>query len=357
MKRVSILTDNPVLYENSMYLSQIEKELRHRKALVDVFVLRSNGGILEKKIALERTVRAIALVRELRKYDIIHIHFTFPLGSLYCLLKRIKLASTALIIHTHGYDIFTVPEVGYGLRRTVFGDLLTKQTWSTATTIITVCRAAAQKVACVGIPSDKIAILYNGVDHKLFSVNRSLKERCPKKFAFLNVASFSPIKNHIALLEAFRKTAKLYKGKIDIKLILVGDGPLRNMIEHTAPEGVIFYGRIQHENLPSIYCNSDAFILPSKSEGHPWSLLEAMSCEVPSIASSVGGIPETIQNPELLINPWNIDDIKDKMISLIEMPPEERAFLGKRNREIVLRNFTMSLHIENLLHIYEDVMG
>ncbi|MCW3980155.1 MAG: glycosyltransferase [Candidatus Bathyarchaeota archaeon] len=358
--KISILTDNPVLYGNSMYLSQLEMGLKSRKAWADVFVIRPSTGILESRISLKRTIQAVALKRELEKYDVIHVQFTFPIGLVCSLLRKLGLLSSAIIIHTHGYDVLTVPEVGYGLRRTALGCFAAKQAWNNASKTITVCRETARRVAIAGVASDKIEILYNGVDHQLFrkcnkSGNRKIEGHEP--FVFLNVASFLPIKNHIALLAAFRKIRRLYKDKFEVKLVLVGDGPLRNLIESKAPEGVVFCGKIPHNKLPSVYCQSDAFILPSKSEGHPWSLLEAMSCGIPSIASSVGGVPETIQNPEFLINPWSIEDIMMKMVSLVEMSQEERASLGDRNREIVLREFTMDDHIDNLLRIYEDALG
>lgn len=348
-----------MLYGNSMYLSQLEMGLKSRKAWADVFVIRTSTGILESRISLKRTIHAVALKRELEKYDVIHIQFTFPIGLVCSLLRKLGLLSAAIIIHTHGYDVLTVPEVGYGLRRTAFGCLAAKQAWQHASKIITVCRETARRVAIAGVTSDKIEILYNGVDHQLFrkcnkSRSRQINEHEP--FVFLNVASFLPIKNHIALLAAFRKTRKLYKNKFEVKLMLVGDGPLRNAIESRAPEGVVFCGTIPHNKLPGVYRQSDAFVLPSKSEGHPWSLLEAMSCGIPSIASSVGGVPETIQDPEFLINPWSVEDIMMKMVSLVEMSQEERASLGDKNRETVLREFTMNEHIDNLLRIYENAL-
>lgn len=356
MKNVAILTDNPHLCEESMYLSELKKLLKRKKKWVDVFVLNGPNSLLESKLCLMRTMGAFTLRKKLEEYDIIHVMFTFPLGFVQSLMKKFKLLSNRVIIHTHGYDVFTVSEISYGLRRTFLGDILTRQAWIMASKVITVCKEAAEEVAQKGVSWNNIAVLYNGVNHVLFQEQKKESVE-PNRFVFLNVASFVPVKNHSNLLKAFREVRKRHEGEIDINLLLVGNGPTRKMIENLAPDGVFFCGAIEHAKLPNVYSGSDAFILPSMSEAHPWSLLEAMSCGIPCIASSVGGIPETIQNEAFLVEPWSIKSIIEKMMLLIELSPEERVHLGRTNRKIILKNFTMKRHVDTLLQIYKTTLN
>jgi glycosyltransferase involved in cell wall biosynthesis len=95
-------------------------------------------------------------------------------------------------------------------------------------------------------------------------------------------------KNLDTLIEAVAKLA----GRFDLRLTMVGDGPLRGKLERNAGalgvslEIVPF---VDHRALPDIYASADVFVLPSLTEGHPKVLLEAMSCGLPCVASDVGG--------------------------------------------------------------------
>jgi len=107
-----------------------------------------------------------------------------------------------------------------------------------------------------------------------------------------------------------------------------------------------------HSELPKFYALADAFILASLSEAHPWSLLEAMSCEIPVIASNVGGIPEILDNKKFRFNPLDEQDILKKFELIVEMSSDERKKIGFLNRKKILENFTIDRHIKELKKIY-----
>jgi glycosyltransferase involved in cell wall biosynthesis len=105
------------------------------------------------------------------------------------------------------------------------------------------------------------------------------------------VARFAPVKDHPTLLRAF---ANLHPGPC---LRLVGDGPLRQDCERLAHElgigdRVEFLG--DRDDIPRLLASSDVFVLASKYEMLPLSVLEAMRAGLPVIASDVGGMRETI---------------------------------------------------------------
>jgi glycosyltransferase involved in cell wall biosynthesis len=92
------------------------------------------------------------------------------------------------------------------------------------------------------------------------------------------------------------------------------------------------------------------------SEVHPWSLLEAMASELPVIASGVNGIAETIPEKKYLVNPENTDDIIDKLINFIHLNRSEREELGRNNRSLIVKSFTLEAHISKLIKIYEKAL-
>jgi L-malate glycosyltransferase len=113
---------------------------------------------------------------------------------------------------------------------------------------------------------------------------------------FVNVGSFVPEKNHKFLIEVFDSYYKKYKRGY---LWLVGDGRLRNSLERLTSElgineRVKFWG--YRKDVISILKASNAMIMPSRIEGLPGVILEALACEIPVIASAVGGIPEIIRS-------------------------------------------------------------
>jgi glycosyltransferase involved in cell wall biosynthesis len=107
--------------------------------------------------------------------------------------------------------------------------------------------------------------------------------------------------------------------------------------------------------MPELYSAADVFVLPSLSEAHPWSLLEAMSCELAVTASRVGGIPETIPTESLLVDPSKPQEIAEKMQYLAENP-DLRKHLGSENRKTILEKFTFKSHLAELATIYERLL-
>ncbi|UII23879.1 glycosyltransferase [Fulvivirga ligni] len=115
---------------------------------------------------------------------------------------------------------------------------------------------------------------------------------------WINVGSFVPEKNQSFLIDVF---AEYVKQNEDAQLWLVGDGKLRKQLEAKVSDlnlthSVKFLGF--RKDVISLIKAADVMVMPSKIEGLPGVILEAMSCKIPVIASNVGGIPEVIINGE-----------------------------------------------------------
>jgi len=139
-----------------------------------------------------------------------------------------------------------------------------------------------------------------GID--LHPFNRSLPHDLTTIFAngkvLVHVGSFVPEKNHIGLLRIVEKV--LAKG-IHVKLVLIGDGALRTRIEKEISDrnlsNHVFLLGYRNDVL-SIMANADVFVLPSRIEGLPGVILEAMYGRLPVVAYDVGGISEVVKSGE-----------------------------------------------------------
>jgi len=359
--KIAIITDIPFLYEDTMYLNELEKRLQKHGNNCDVFVV-SGSNVFEKidsASGIMRIIHTSRLVRKLSEYDVIHAQFTFPIGFSLALLASLRLITVPIVVHTHGYDVFTAPEVNYGIRRNRIGRFLTNYAWSRSKKIIAVCKKSKIEISASGISDEKIEILYNGVDELLFrNTNTTPPEefgslRNEADFLFLSIASLVPVKNLEGLTTAFLELTEKLGSRSEVKLMLIGNTPKHNSITLPKHSSITYLGKKQHRDLPYYYNLADAFVLPSVSEAHPWSLLEAMACELPVVASNVGGIPETIADKRFLIDPHDQIDILKKLEMIVELGSSERKVIGKSNREIILKSFTLSEHVNRLNNIFE----
>jgi len=358
---IAMVTDSGFLCEETMYLGELKKEMNTRGIKVNLLPLMDRPwSTLEGKLSIQRFLKTAFLIPMIRNCDIVHVQFTFPMGLTLSLLKNAH--GKPVIIHTHGDDVFVVQSAGIGFRRYFLGRLMTKMAWKTASRIIAVCKRAETEIWKTGVPLSKISVLYNGVNESFFR-RKSLQDnkyafvRENSEFVFLSVGGLKAVKNQVRLLTAF----SLYTKGSDRKsrLVVCGSGQLGNTLHGLAhklkiTDKVVFPGKVPHNEMPYLYSVADAFILPSLHEAHPWSILEAMSCELPVAASKVGGIPETLDNEKLLINPWDVEDIHRAMRFLAEDPKRSRA-IGAQNRKIVLAKFTLKRHAAQLQSIYQTM--
>lgn len=145
----------------------------------------------------------------------------------------------------------------------------------------------------------------------------------------------------------------------DIQFVIAGEGSEMHRLEaEVAHAG--FTDRIRflgfHNSPEEVLCFLDLYVLPSRDEGIPLSLLEAMSAEVPVVASSVGGIPEVIQNGVngILVPPGNPQLLADTICnSLKDTVSATRR--KKAARKTIDEEFNIESWIENLQTLYVDL--
>ena len=159
--------------------------------------------------------------------------------------------------------------------------------------ILSVSKALKNNMITMGVESNKIEVIYNGVNHQRFG------ERQPRKIAdeyVLYVGNLKVTKGVFELLEGFAKVAEQFP---ELKLVFAGPGGLLHQLtakakQLTIENRVTFLGSVDHEELPALMQHASVVALPSYSEGVPNVLLESMACGTPVLATDVGGIPEVV---------------------------------------------------------------
>jgi sugar transferase (PEP-CTERM/EpsH1 system associated) len=219
----------------------------------------------------------------------------------------------------------------------------------------------------VRIPDDKIIQLYNGVDTKKFfpaiDKNLSATNDCSaasNDFCIGTIGRFSEEKDQITLVKAFLLLLVKYDlSGINIKLTLIGDGPLKEKLvrlleDSSASKKTFMPGECN--DIPAQLRGFDVFVLPSLGEGISNTILEAMSTGLPVIATNVGGNPELIQDNEtgFLVEPNNPSDMAEKLYFYIKNP-DLLVEHGKNSRDRVLNMFGIDNMVDNYLRVYDSL--
>ena len=208
----------------------------------------------------------------------------------------------------------------------------------------------------LGVPSDRVVIIPNGVDlHKYSPGYSSLKYQLKTKKIFVYQGRIATEKNIEALLKAW----KLANLGDDCQLLMVGDGPIRSSLQpHYGKEhNIIWFGYVSNEQQRiNILRAADVFILPSLVEGLSISLLEAMSCGVACVATDAGADGEVLDNGAgVVLDTQGVTAQLKTLLPLFRNHPEITALLGNKARQRVLERYTLHQNIAKLEQLYYEL--
>jgi sugar transferase (PEP-CTERM/EpsH1 system associated) len=158
----------------------------------------------------------------------------------------------------------------------------------------------------IGVPTSRIAQIHNGVDSALFHPAREHRDPLPHpdfsgsgRFVIGTVGRMQAVKDQLTLARAFVRVMQAMPGAEQrLRLVMVGDGPLREPVRMLLAEaGIDKYAWLpgNRDDIARIMRSFDLFVLPSLAEGISNTILEAMACGLPVLATAVGGNPELIQ--------------------------------------------------------------
>jgi N-acetyl-alpha-D-glucosaminyl L-malate synthase BshA len=288
--------------------------------------------------------------------DILHVHYAIP-HSISAYLAKMMLPDRGLPFVTtlHGTDITLVGNDRSYLPITRLG--IEKSDAVTAVSEYlrqrTVEEFQIQRPITV-IPNFVNCDVYSRASD--FSIRRRFAR--PEETIFIHISNFRPVKRIEDVVSVFARVRK----SASAKLLLVGDGPDLPKAEWLAQtqgvsNDVLFMGK--QSDMAPLLSIADILLLPSENESFGLVALEAMACEVPVIATRVGGIPEVVEHEEdgFLFNLGDVAGMAEACQRLIRNPGL-RDEMGKNARKHALHDFCATnivRHYENLyLQTIED---
>ena len=279
----------------------------------------------------------------LKNYDIIHFHeidMSFPFFSY--LVKKPK------IIHLHGIDYNFLKK--HFISRFLFKHLVH--------IYISISKRMEKELTKLGIPKDKIVYVPNCVDTNLFKPQARKEDNM-----LLFVGRISKGKGLHILIKSLRYVRE------PVRLIIIGPTDwdtvyyqnILNLIERENRKGkheIKYLGALEPPELIEWYQKASIFILPSFGEGFPVTVLEALACETPVIATPVGGIPEIVENNDtgLLIQQNSPIELA-KAIQYLLTNPDMRLKMGYEGRKRVMQQYSLNVTVKKLCNIYRQLQG
>ena len=289
-------------------------------------------------------VRALAgLVRVFRREhaDVVHTHGHFAVNVLARVAGR--LAGSRVLSHMHIQNAF---RPGPGRRLQIAIDNATARL---CFALVAVSDATRADLVRQGYPASRLVTIHNGVE--------PAEEVEPVRLAdgptVVEVARLAEVKGQHTLLEALPR--------VKATAVLVGrdlehDGAYERLLRAEAERlgvagRVVFTG--YRRDVPAVLAGCDVFCLPSRAEGLPLVVLEAMAQGKPVVATAVGGTAELVVDGEtgLLVPPGDAIALADALSALLTDPERARQ-LGEAGRARVERQFSLAASTERVLALY-----
>ena len=189
------------------------------------------------------------------------------------------------------------------------------------------------------VPGSKIEVVYNAVE--LIEV-KAAKEKYGQPMA-ITIGRLVPWKGIDELISVVPALVQKYD---DFKLLVVGDGPegdrlLRQCQEAGVESHVILAGKVSHEQTLALLKRADVFILNSKYEGLPHTVIEAMACRCPVIATGLEGTREVVEDGRngITVEPGDTRQLLEKLVFLLENETVRQRMITEAY-ETVMKKFT-----------------
>lgn len=308
----------------------------------------------------------IPLSIDVPKADISHLTISgFPVIP--ALVLKYKY-DTPIIATEHGVFIrerliaINTSEYSFFLKKLLirFSESITELVYYKADAIISVNKFNMTWERMYGANPDKLEVIYNGVDHKLF-VPKSKPEVTKNIPTVVAAARIFELKD---ILTMIRSCAVVKKTIPNVQYLVYGDNDAvpeytkecNRLIEElgiTANFKLAGYHSKPHE----LFCEGDISILTSISEGFPYTVIESMSCGIPVVATDVGGVSEALDSSTgFICKPKDFEEIASRVVELLQND-ELRMKMGRNAREKVINNFTIDKFIKGYEYAYDRIIA
>jgi glycosyltransferase involved in cell wall biosynthesis len=283
-----------------------------------------------------------------RRYDAWHVHIAHHMGAVTCLVG--SLLGKPVVVKISGWW-----ELEKGVMAPERGllDALASRLLKRGAAFQAISSRIATELVRQGFPADRIVVLPNAVDTARFQARRAPRA-AGAPFTAVFVGRLVPEKGLPTLLEAW---ARAFAGRADVRLRLVGGGPLEGELRERARAlGIAAQVELlgHQDRVEDIIATADVGVLPSKIEGLSNTLLEFMASGLPTLASEVSGSEDFVVTGR---NGWlfpvgDVAALAEHLRAAAALPPEELAALGRRARADVEAVSALDTVVGRLLELY-----
>ena len=300
------------------------------------------------------TLLATRLLSRLRP-DIIHAHEILAPTSAAFLTKYFHGWPFITTIHRGGVrgDIYKIKRRLFGMRR--FKVLLQK-----VNAFIVISREIDDELAELNVPFEKRIFIPNGVDTEVFAPPSSDQKTQLREQ--LSIPFHATVIVYLGRLVAEKRVDHLLRIWPQIKtafpetlLLIIGTGSEETLLQGLAGDGVRFTGQIR-DSVRYLKA-ADLYVSPSSTEGLSLSLLEALSCGLPVLATSVGGARDVIQHNVngYLIPPEDLSSLKNGLLTLLG-DEALRTKLGQGGRQRIISDYSLDSVADKLSDLYTGLI-
>jgi len=344
-------------------ISPTENELDNRVLLDGISLYRVPLRSL-RELAMPGKLRSLKKVLSVFRPDLIHAHLFHAevVASIASIMARVP-----LVVTRHSYRL----EFN-GVRRILIRFLQKRYS-----RVIAVSSEVADEALELGAGREKVVVVENAVDTDRFrpledSDREVLRERLLKTYfgsgvpekavVIATVGGLKRVKNFSLFIEIASKLLSIKEvidSGVELRFLIVGEGELRCELEKIISDNglsgnVVLTGFI--DRMEEMYPLFDILVITSSSEGLPLTLLEAMSCGVACVASSVGGIDDVLAGCGLLVPAGEREDFVSAIHSLI-LDPAKRMEIGRKARVRVLERFNEDFWRDKIFSVYKGILG
>ncbi|MHC4842506.1 MAG: glycosyltransferase family 4 protein [Planctomycetota bacterium] len=283
------------------------------------------------------------------EFDVVHAHdwMTYPAG-----IAISQMSGKPLVIHIHSTEF---DRSGEHVNQMIYD--IEKKGMFSATKVIAVSHFTKNIVVNrYGINAEKVEVVYNGVEHNgngVWPLEKAGIKKNEKIVLFLGRITMQKGP------EYFIHAAKKVLSVVDnVKFVMAGSGDMiHRAIEMAAELGIghkmLFTGFLHGGDVKKIYQMADLYVMPSVSEPFGIAPLEALDHDVPVIISKQSGVSEVLKHA-LKVDFWDVDEIANKIIAVLQYPPLEITLRNYGNYEV--RKLRWTEAAAKCLKVYEQTL-
>ncbi|MGP1345634.1 MAG: glycosyltransferase [Phycisphaerales bacterium] len=302
------------------------------------------------------------------KPTLIHAHF----GPDGCLIRPIaRLLRVPLVVNFYGYDVsrifHTDPDRWIRRYRKLFRD---------ASALVAISEHIASKLVDVGAPRDKIHVIPLGIHPEVFQGMAQRRAEARRSapatngvptVRCLHIGRLTAKKDPVTTIRAFAIARQELTGRVDLRLDIVGDGPLRTECEEVNAasghaDAVSFHGSLSHERVFEMLERADIYTQHSVTapdgdmEGLGVTFMEASAAGLPIVATLHDGIPEVVAQGQtgILVEEKDTQGMARAIVELA-LDPDRRSAMGAAGMTRVAERFTADRMIQRVLELHRVV--